>query len=490
MRGAEEGRDQFIGAVMVCWFEVRREETLTRTGFKALLVVAMLATFARGLADDPSPRPYPGTGMFLMLSDIHFDPYTDPAIIKALGAIPKAGCPDPTTAAPSRYGSDTNGPLLRSTLAAAVTTAAENRFHYDYVLLTGDFLAHHFDFLYSRCVEGGHAGYPNFVTHTVAYVHRMIAQALPGVPVIAALGNNDSDLGDYTEPSDDFLRSVGSDWSSAWGSVDSEPKVAALASFGKAGYYAVPHPTVPKSELVVVNSTLWAVQNSKACTDADPDPGGQFQWLKQVLERTRRAGGGATLIWHIPPGIDPLRSSGSTPRSFWTEPCTERLMAELADYRGVVREIYAGHIHRDDFRIFRDPEGRPFLPIHVVPAVSPVYLNNPAAEIGWYDKSTGELRDYAPLYLDLKATSPSWNVEYVFTRAYGFARPDLASLLELTRAIHQGDSESGVGGKYARAYGAGVTWLMRPDQWPVFTCAQTEITPSSFVMCEHAGARR
>lgn len=450
----------------------------------------MLATVARGLADDISLRPYPGTGMFLMLSDIHFDPYTDPAIIKTLGAIPKAGCPDLPTGAPSRYGSDTNYPLLQSALRAAVTTAAENGFRYDYVVITGDFLAHHFDSLYAKCVEGDHAGYPNFVAHTIAYVDRMIASALPGVPIIAALGNNDSDLGDYAKPSDYFLHSVGRDWSGAWGNIDSAVSLAALASFGKAGNYAVPHPTVPKSELVVLNSTLWAVQNSQACTDADPDPGGQLQWLKQVLERAKETGGAVTLIWHIPPGINPLRSSGGEPRSFWTDPCTQRLTAELADYRGVVREIYAGHIHRDDFRLFLDPEGKPFLPIHLLPAISPIYLNNPAAEIGWYDKSTGELRDYAPLYLDLKTPAPHWSVEYVFTRAYGYARPDLASLVELTRAIHQGNSESGVGGKYARAYGAGVTWLMRPDQWPIFTCAQTEIVPSRFVMCEHAGGRR
>ena len=64
----------------------------------------------------------------------------------------------------------------------------------------------------------------------------------------------------------------------------------------------------------------------------------------------------------------------------------------MTDYRGVVRQIYAGHIHRDDFRVFPNRDGNPLVPVHVNPAVSPVYFNNPAVEIGWYDKRTGDFR--------------------------------------------------------------------------------------------------
>jgi hypothetical protein len=177
-----------------------------------------------------------------------------------------------------------------------------------------------------------------------------------------------------------------------------------------------------------------------------------------------------------------------TPQALWTESCTQKLIAELTDFRGAVREMYAGHIHRDDFRLFPDREGRPLLPIHVVPAVSPVYINNPAVEIGWYDKSNGELRDYAPLYLDLGNPKAAWATEYIFTQAYGRPRPNLAALEELSRAIHEGNPISGVGRQYANYYGAGVGWFLTLDDWLDYSCAQTEISIPDFAQCRRPAA--
>jgi hypothetical protein len=462
---------------------------LRRTAVKILILISALASLALSLPNDhPALQPYPGTGMFLMLSDIHFDPYTDPSIMEQLGAKPTEACQTPGSSAFSKFGSDTNYPLLKSTLDNVVATAAENHFHYDYVIVTGDFLAHNFDARYQKCVGGGEEAYRKFASDTVRFVDGMIAKALPGVPVFAALGNNDSDRGDYAEPSDVFLESVGRDWSRAWGNLPAAARATALASFARAGNYALPHPTAPNDELVILNTNLWVARNTAACSETDPDPGGQFQWLEEVLGRVKHAGGTATLIMHVLPGIDALRSSMGTPQALWTESCTQKLIAELTDFRGAVREMYAGHIHRDDFRLFPDREGRPLLPIHVVPAVSPVYINNPAVEIGWYDKSNGELRDYAPLYLDLGNPKAAWATEYIFTQAYGRPRPNLAALEELSRAIHEGNPISGVGRQYANYYGAGVGWFLTLDDWLDYSCAQTEISIPDFAQCRRPAA--
>ena len=457
----------------------------------ALGLISLLTTLALSPANDhPALEPYPGTGMFLMLSDIHFDPYADPAIMEALGAKPGEGCGAADSGSFSKIGQDTNYPLLKSTLDHVLATATENHIHYDYVIVTGDFLAHNFDSLYRQCVGGGEEAYRKFASDTITFVDSMIAKALPGVPVFAALGNNDSDGGDYAEPSPFFLQSVGKDWSRAWGNLPAAARVKALVSFGRAGNYAAPNPAVPDNEFVILNSNLWAARNSQACSEADPDPGGQFHWLGEVLGSVKRAGGRATLIMHIFPGIDAMTSSIEAPRPFWTDSCTQKLIAELTAFRGVVREIYAGHIHRDDFRLFPDLEGRPLCVIHIVPAVSPVYFNNPAVEIGWYDKSDGELRDYAPVILDLANPQPAWTTEYVFTQAYGSPRPNLAAMEDLIRAIHQGNPYSGVGKKYANYYGAGVNLFLTPDNWSIYSCAQTEITLSRFALCRRAAASR
>jgi 3',5'-cyclic AMP phosphodiesterase CpdA len=426
--------------------------------------------------------------MFLMLSDIHFDPYADPAIMKELGAKPLPACQASASGSFSKYGSDTNYPLLKSTLENVAATAAQNHFHYDYVIVTGDFLAHNFDKRYRQCVGVDYEAYGKFASDTMSFVDSMISKALPGVPVFAALGNNDSDRGDYAEPSDAFLQTVGQDWTRAWGNLPSTTRATALASFARAGNYALPHPTVPHNELVILNSNLWTARKPQACGEADPDPGGQFQWLEETLGAVKRAGGTATLIMHIPPGIDAMRSSAGAPVALWTDRCTQKLIAELTDFRGVVRDIYAGHIHRDDFRLFPDREAKPLGTIHIVPAVSPVFFDNPAVEIGWYDKSKGALRDYAPLYLDLTNPQPAWALEYVFTRAYGRPRPNLAALEALSREIHEGNPNSGVGRQYATYYGAGVAWFLTPANWLNYTCAQSEISISGFAQCRRPAA--
>jgi hypothetical protein len=462
---------------------------LRRAAVTALSLIAVFTTLARSLPNDrPALQPYPGTGMFLLLSDIHFDPYADPEIMESLGVDPVEGCQTPPSGAFSNFGIDTNYPLLKSALDNAAATAAANHFHYDYVIVTGDLLAHNFDTRYRQCGGTKYEAFQKFASDTIGFVDGMIAKALPGVPVFAALGNNDSDKGDYQEPTKIFLQRVGQDWSHAWGNLPAGARANALASFGRAGNYALPHPTVPNNELVILNSNLWSANNAGACGESDPDPGGQFQWLEEVLGRAKHTGETATLIMHILPGIDAVKSSMGDPQSLWTDRCTENLIERLAEFRGVVREIYGGHIHRDDFRLFPDRDGRPLAAVHVVPAISPVYLNNPAVEIGWYDKSNGELRDYAPQYLDLGNPKPTWATEYIFTQAYGLPRPNLAALQELGREIHEGNSTSGVGEKYAKFYGAGVSIFLTPDNWSNYSCAQTEITPSRFSQCTRAGA--
>lgn len=124
-------------------------------GAKALVLIIVLTSITLGLPNDrPALQPYPGTGMFLMLSDIHFNPYADPAIMEQLGAKLTAACQAPAPTGFSKFGSDTNYPLLKSTIQNAVATAEESHFHYDYVVVTGDFLVHSFDTRYRACVEG------------------------------------------------------------------------------------------------------------------------------------------------------------------------------------------------------------------------------------------------------------------------------------------------------------------------------------------------
>jgi hypothetical protein len=426
--------------------------------------------------------------MFLLLSDIHFDPYADAAIMKQLGANPLAACQAAASTSFSKLGSATNYPLLKSTLDNVAATAAANHIHFDYAVVTGDLLAHQFDATYKRCVGRDPEAYRKFAIATIRFVDAMITKALPGVPVFTTLGNNDSDKGDYAQPSSAFLKDLAQDWSHEWGNIPAAARQRAVASLERAGNYAVPNLSVPNDELVILNSNLWVARNFQACSGTDPDPGGQFEWLTGVLARLKREQRTATLIMHVLPGIDALRSSMGDPQSLWTVPCTLKFIGEMTDFRGVLREIYAGHIHRDDFRILPDRAGKPLLPIHIVSSISPVYFNNPSVEIGWYDKRSGDLADYAPLYLDLANAKSAWAVEYIFSEAYGRPRPNLAALEDLVREIHQGGPLSGVGKKYADYYNVSVGLFLTQENWTNYTCTQKEFTPPLFAQCKSAGA--
>jgi hypothetical protein len=110
-------------------------------------------------------------------------------------------------------------------------------------------------------------------------------------------------------------------------------------------------------------------------------------------------------------------------------------------------------------------------------------------EIGWYDKRTGDLADYAPLYLDLANFKSTWATEYRFSQAYGRPAPNLAALVNLSREIHQGNPESGLGRKYADYYNVGVGLFLTQKNWTNYTCTQTEITLPLFSQCKNAGNR-
>jgi len=464
---------------------------MRRMPFGTVILAAVFAAvgISQGGLSQTLPSP-PGTGTFLLLSDLHFDPFGDPAIMQRLaGTRWKSGCASSRPGEISRYGSDTNTLLLKSALANAAATAAANHLHYDYIIVAGDFLAHDFDEHYQECVGGGKAAYSQFTSDTIALVTRMIRETFPGVPIFAALGNNDTDLGDYAKPSAVFLKAVGETWSSAWGKTSLAARRKATATFEKAGSYAVPHPAVPSNEIVVLNSNLWSSANDDACSESSPDPGGQFAWLTGVLREANSARDTATLVMHVPPGVDVNKSvSHGQPEPLWTAPCAEKFFATLHEFPGVVREIYAGHIHRDDFRLLKDPAGRPFGWVHILASVSPVYDNNPAIEIGEYDRETGELTDYTPVSLNLREAKPAWTVEYTFTSGYGYPRISLSALDKLTTEIHSGNPRSGVGKQYADRYTAGAGAIPTPEDWLIYSCAQTELTLSAFAKCASSAA--
>jgi hypothetical protein len=423
-----------------------------------------------------------GQGVFLHVSDIHFDPFADPAIVPRLIAAPveewdailRSSHDTPF----GRYNSDTSFPLLVSMLSAAQGP------RFDYVLNTGDNLAHgfHDEFVVAGGSESAYAG---FVTKTMRFIDHLLQQSFPGVPVIAALGNNDSQCGDYMlAPQSDMLAAVGQHL----------PAVAAhgqlLRGYAIGGYYAVPHPTVPGGEIVVLSDVFWSKKYVDRCNADGGDPGSaELAWLEWTLYRAKLAGRTVTLAMHIPPGIDAFVSSAACPAkitSLWRDAYVGRFLALVVAYKAQLRGAFAGHTHMDDFRVVADAQGEPVLATRVAPAVSPAFGNNPAFTVFLYDCADGGAIDYATFALSNLAQvapgiAPEWTREYVFSRTYGLPRYDAASLTDLAKRIR---ADASVRATYTRYYPAGASDNnINASNWTAFACAQTALTPETFAAC-------
>ncbi len=324
----------------------------------------------------------------------------------------------------------------------------------------------------------------------MTFVSEQLQEAFPQTPVYGTLGNDDAICGNYMiAPGQTFLAAVGE----LWAGQSAHPE--AFADFGVGGFYVVPHPTVQGRDLIVLNTVLWSTNYQNRCNPAAGDPGAvQLAWLEWTLYRTKLRGRTASLLFHIPPGIDSYYSShgSGTCRenvaTFLKEGYEKPFLALLERYRDILQGSYAGHSHMDDFRIVATAAGDPILLTHITPAVSPIFVNNPGFGLVLYDRASGDLIDYATVYLtNLEAAgrgeAARWAIEYTFRDAYGYAGYDPRTAVELAQAIR---SDAAVRDDYIEFYAVKTASTNSPinqQNWKAFACAQTELSTEAFATC-------
>lgn len=433
-------------------------------------------------------------GNFLVMSDIHFDPYADPSLVKKLAAAPvedwetlfassdqKDLCP---------YGKDTNYPLFKSTLQAAAA-----RGPYDYVIATGDFISHHFRADFLKLAQGDDQAYRSFVLKTVQYVTRAIRKAVKGAPAYFCLGNNDSDYNDYggLYPGSPFLPTLAKEWPQ----VAQDPQ--AVEDFSQGGYCVMPHPTMKDHEIVVLNDVFWSYKYDpfSAFKKGEFGPNGpqeqaELKWLAKVLADAKSRKLKVTILTHIPPGVNGRSAAGheeygKSSKTYYGENYIWPFLNELAFYRDAVDGEFCGHTHMDDFRVVRDHGGKPVLFAHMCPAVSPVRNNNPGFQAMLYDKKNGALLDMATYYLSNMGTAgPSepakWELEYDFDQAYGLKSYGCDSLLSLAKAIEE---DPAIRAKYIQYVPVSSTNdpPCTMEVWKYFCCATVNLDPPSYKEC-------
>ena len=383
------------------------------------------------------------TSSFVVFSDIHFNPLSDDSLKRKLIA---AGPEDweailasGKSEAFSRYGQDTNWPLLRSAISRIASLPDKPKL----ILITGDLLAHNL----RRKFEADASSPPDFsafVRNEMLFVERIFKSAIPGIPVIISLGNNDGDCGegDYTtEPRGIFLEKTLPAIADAAG----VPLEASRESWRNYGSYEIPHPLLENRRIVVLNTTFFSTRYRNACGAAAEDPGqAMLSWLEGRLSDASRRHEQVWLVYHIPPGIDGYATThpkGSNPESvvtMWRPQYQTAFENLLRKYSDVVQNQIAGHTHFDDFRLLGKPDAYSSF-VLLTPGLSPNVRQNPAFRTISF-RQDGALTDESTYYLtnleQVAADTPAdWKVEYSFRQVWKLKLLDLANLTTLYRQI-------------------------------------------------------
>lgn len=443
-------------------------------------LVSFSPSVSLGLSGSQPPAP---VGRALLIADLHFDPLSDPAIVKQLIAAPVSEWEtifaDSGQTGYAHSPQDSNYPLLNSALSAAASQTP-----IDFGIALGDYLRHDFEAAFTK-TGGDPKEFAAFAAKTAVYVSRTLQNKL-GVPVYLALGNDDSPCGDYQmTPGGPFLAALAD-------SLDVLAKnPEAAADFRVGGFYELPHPTVPNSKILVLNSVLWSSKYSNCGADKSDPGAAELDWLSSKLYRAKTLGNRVILVMHIPPGIDSYYSakagSDKPATEFWQDRYFARFAELMQSYGEIVEIAFAGHTHMDDFRVLSTPGGSVPIAFRITPAVSPIFGNNPAFSIQDYDLGNCAVLDIATYFLDLAkgGDDPKWVLEYRFSKAYGYSAYTAANLEALTAAIQ---TDPNIRQVFAGYYAASVPSPITADNWPFYTCTETEFDSSGYGKCV-AGAR-
>jgi sphingomyelin phosphodiesterase acid-like 3 len=462
--------------------------------FTALIVKAPAQAAAR------QGRPSAPTVEVLFVSDIHFEPFWDPGKAAQLAAAPvtewKAilGSPD----SPDREqqfaalqqtcharGVDTNYALYESSLRAIRAHAAGAKF----VVESGDMMAHSFSCKFATVFpKAGPGDYRVFAEKTIDYVEARLHDALPHVPVFAALGNNDSDCGDYQlDANSEFLEATGRDLTS---DVSAAERKEAQRTFAAAGYYSVMLPAPMEHTKMLVLNDLFMAKRYATCggkTDAAP-AAEQIAWMKEQLDAARGKQEKVWVMSHIPPGVDPYSTAmkmvdvcgGGAPQMFLS---SEALPETVAKYGDVVRLAVFGHTHMDEVRLL-EPEGEGMaergIAVKLVGSISPINGNAPSFTVASINAGTAVMKDYRVIVAsNATGVGTKWTEEYDFAKTYkqvSFTATTVRNVIAEFGADPSAQEKASQ--SYIRNYGSGM-WARELSQfWKPYVCSLANDGPA------------
>jgi sphingomyelin phosphodiesterase acid-like 3 len=491
-----------------------RSIRITSARHLAPLCALLLASTAIAQIPQPSKtnqvqhkaQPAKPTIPALLISDIHFEPFFDPAKVPQLAAAPASEW-KAILAAPSspdqqkRFealqqscharGVDTSFPLFDSSLKAMRSHATGVKF----VTVSGDLISHGFDCKYKSIFpKASPDEYGKFVEKTLDYVIDELYATFPGVPVYVALGNNDSGCGDYRlDAHSEFLRVTGNEVTKEFPAAE---RKAAEDSFAAGGYYSIALPAPVEDARLLVLDDLFMSKSYTTCAGKSDSSGAdaQIAWLRQQLTEARANKQKIWVMGHIPPGVDLYSTvkkmgnlcGGEQPAMFLS---SEKMADVLAGFSDVVQLAIFAHTHMDELRLLKD-EGQPPattkpVAVKMVSSISPNHGNNPSFTVAQIDPASAALVDYRVITASNQSgVDAKWTEEYDFARSYheqDFSSPSVRKLVAGFAA------DPGVKAKPSQSYiddfSAGSPSPVLQIFWPQYVCTLSNRSPEAFKAC-------
>jgi len=372
---------------------------------------------------------------WLFVSDVHLDPAaSEPADLS--------------------FGEDTPPALF----ASALTEMKRVDPAPPVVFITGDFFAHRFD--YDRAVT------------TMTGIAHAFGAAFPHAQFVIALGNEDSDCGDYQlAPGSPFLRATAGVWAPL---VDRHGAAPGFSrSFTRDGAYITALPSGVTA--FVADDVYWSPRYRAGCSGpAEPD---------RTLDELESAfpADGVRRRWvvaHIPPGMDAFSTvflaHGLAVIPFLRAAPQRRLLQLLADPRRGIDALIDAHTHKFSYRIAGEGGAHP-VPALLVPSVSPFFGNNPSF-LTVDVRADGTIADaHEHSYL-----GPHWR-DVGGLHALGL-RSFAAS--ELTKLQARLAHDRALRATFATLYDGGASDPEVTEQdWRSYWCAATSLWPSDYRRC-------
>jgi len=423
----------------------------------------------------------------LIISDVHFNPYAQCGKLPFYCASLKGLMHTPieswqfADSSPSAYLADTNAYLLNHGLAALKTQLAQT--NVPDIFVTGDLLAHNFVArfrYYNYAVKSSELA--NFAANSLLYVLLQIHRAFPQSNIYLTLGNNDSDTGDYQQPTQEFLLQVAK---SAANYLPLAQRESFIQQFSQAGYYTIP--LNQRIQVISINSNLLSSKAQDNLTAANV----QLNWLGKQFMQLAAQHKRAIILQHIPFGIDAyltLKKKFTSP--FFVAELQAKYLAAIHTYNdksnsnSVLANIYAGHSHSDYLQLVDNS-----VPVVGTLALNRLFGNNAGVKLLHYNESTANLEQFTTYTLNYTNNKPQWLELYSFPKSFATKK----TLGDFIRSF-----PSRVNDPIARIYqqnydGNSINYpqpIHQDINWPKYYCFMNNLTVVDYNQCDLAAKDR